>query len=145
VTRLEIREVPQSAGQRVLHQVLRVAELARIGRQPAASPATQRWHDPLEQQVNRTRIALSYTHEQVDRGSPVSFDILQDVNQRAWRCRPRRKRLHNHTAPTACARDAVQTEICVAQAVFEIIDSSAAPPEMTTTKCRDSDRLDPTR
>ena len=68
VARLEILDVLQRLGERVLHQVLGVAQVARPARQPASGPASERPGMAPEQLVQRLGVPKLSAPQQVRRG-----------------------------------------------------------------------------
>ena len=74
VARLEVLDVPERLGERLLHQIFGVAQIARPSRQTTTRPAPQWALMPPNQVVQRLRVALPGATQQVRRRGQIGHD-----------------------------------------------------------------------
>jgi len=68
VPRFEVAEIAQDAVNGILDQVFGLKKIPRPDRQAAARPSSQRWQTACEQDIDRARVTLPGSLEQVGCG-----------------------------------------------------------------------------
>jgi hypothetical protein len=78
VARLEGLQPPQRLHERLLYEIVGIAEIARPPRQPTSGPASQSREITLEESVQRLLIALARPLKQVERRGNVPLIHSKD-------------------------------------------------------------------